>query len=60
MYKRQTTSHNDADCFKQGVSRPKEGGVFSATAPGAQSLDYESDEKPAINFNDDFDGGLQF
>ena len=55
-----TTSHNDADSFKQGASRPKEGGVFSATALGAHSLHSESDEKPAINFDDDFNGGFQF
>ena len=55
-----TTSHNDADCFKQGASRPKEGGVFSAPALGAHYLHSENDEKPAINFHDDFDGGFQF
>ena len=55
-----TTSHNDADSFKQGASRPKEGGVFSATALGAHSLHSESDEKPAINFDGDFGGGFQF
>ena len=31
-----------------------------ATALGAHSLSSESDEKPAINFDDDFDGGFQF
>ena len=55
-----TTSHNDADCFKKEASRPNEGGVFSATALGAHSLHSESDEKPAIKFDDDFDGGFQF
>ena len=50
-----TTSHNDADCFTQGASRPKEVGVFSAGALGAHSLHSES-EKPAINFDDDFNG----
>ena len=53
-----TTSHNDADCFKQGAARPKEGGMFSATALGARSLHSESDEKPAINLDHDFDGGF--
>ena len=55
-----TTSHNDAYCFKQGASRPKEGGVFSATALGAHSLHSERDEKPAINFDGNFDGGCHF
>ena len=55
-----TTPHNDANCFKQGASRPTEDGVFCATAPGAHSLHPESDEKPAINFDDDFDGGFYF
>ena len=56
----ETTSHNDADCFHEGASYPKEDGVFSATALGAQPLHSESDEKPAINFDEDFDGGFQF
>ena len=55
-----TTSHNDADCFKQGASHPKEGGVFSATALGVHSLHSETDKKPAINCDDDFDGGFKF
>ena len=33
-----TTSHNAPDCFKQGASRPKGGGMFSSTAFGAHSL----------------------
>ena len=54
-----TTSHNDADCFKQGASRPKEDGVFSATTLGSHSPHSESDEKPAINLDDDVDVGFQ-
>ena len=46
--------------MKQGASRPKEGGVIIATALGAHSLHSESDEKPAIKFDDDIDGGFQF
>ena len=54
-----TTSHNDAACYQQGTSRLKQGGVSSATALGVHSLPSENDEKPAINFDDDFDGGFQ-
>lgn len=55
-----TTSHSDAHCFKQGASRPKEGGEFPPTALGTHSLLSENPGKLAINFDKDFNVGFKF
>lgn len=35
---RKTTTHNDADCFKQGMRRPKTGSAHVADATSEQSI----------------------
>ena len=58
-----TTSHDDAECYAQGASRPSENDnahiASSAAVLSASSPPTNDDEKPSLNF-DDFDKGLAF
>ena len=58
-----TTSH-DAECIMQGAPRPSENDnahiASSAAVLSASSSPASDDEKPSLNFDDDFDKGFAF
>ena len=49
-----TTSHSDTECYAQGASHPQTSGAHTAVI-----MSVDIDEKPTINFDDDFDFAFQ-
>ena len=55
-----STSHSDEGCYGQGASRPPQsGGAFIASAMLSTDSPCD-DEKPSLNFDDDFNEGCEF
>lgn len=54
---RNCTTHNDTVLQQQEAPRPQGSGFTTAVLDTFIPLP-DNDEKPAINFNDDFDGGF--
>lgn len=54
-----TTTHNDAECYAQGAPRSQTSSTHTAAVVGAQTRT-DTDNKPVVNFDDDFDKGFAF
>ena len=56
-----TASHDDAEWYKQGASRPPQSGrAHTASAVQDASTRPHDDEKPSLNFDDGFEEGYAF
>ena len=55
-----TTTHNDAECYAQGAPRSQTSSTRTAAAVGAQTRIDDTETKPVVNFDDDFDKGFTF
>ena len=55
-----TTSHDDAECYKQGAPRPSQSGLAdcASAVQGASTRPSNGDEKPSLNFHIDFEEGF--
>ena len=55
-----TTTHNNAECYAQGTPRPQRRSTYTAAVVGAQTRSDDTENKPVVNFDDDFDRGFTF
>lgn len=55
-----TTTHNDAECYAERVSRPQASSKHTAAAMGAQPRPDDTKNIPFVNIDDDFDTGFAF
>lgn len=50
----QTTAHSDTECYVQGAPRPQTGSAYTVAM-----LIAAADKNPTVNFDNDFDKGIQ-
>ena len=58
-----TTTYDDAECYAQGAPRPSQNDgahIATSAALGATKPPANDDDKPSLNFDDDFDKGFEF
>ena len=55
-----TTTPNDAVCCAQEPPRPQAGSTHTAAAMEAQTRTDDTENKPVVKFDDDFDIGFAF
>ena len=51
-----TTTHSDTKCYAQGAARPQ----TTSSTHTAALVRVDTDERPTVKFDDDFDKGFQF
>ena len=55
-----TTTHNDTECYAQGAPRSQTSSTHTAAVGSAQNRSIDTDNKPVVQFDDDFDRGFAF
>ena len=55
-----TTTHNDGGCYEQGAPCLQASSTHTAAAMGTQIRPNDTENTPAVNFDDDFGNGSVF